>query len=98
MTFKLLLQLIYFIFVLGIFYLFISLTYFRYIKPQQSILIGVLEYLDSNKDTKESKLNKITKEVYKAFKYLISEFTLKIKIDNYYRDLNLKINNHKFNY
>ena len=75
-------NLIYFIFVLGIFYLFISLTYFRYIKPQQSILIGVLEYLDSNKDTKESKLNKITKEVYKAFKYLISEFTLKIKIDN----------------
>lgn len=75
-------NLIYFIFVLVIFYIFISLNYFKYMKPQQNILIGVLEYLDSHKDTKESKLNSITKEVYKAFKFLISEFSLKIKIDN----------------
>lgn len=75
-------NLIYFIFVLGIFYIFIFFFYFKFIKPQHTILIGVLEYLDSRKDTKESKMNHITKEVYRVFKYLISEFSVKIKIDN----------------
>lgn len=75
-------NLLYFIFVLFIFYLFIFFFYFKYIKPQHAILIGVLEYLDSRTDTKESKMNKITREVYRVFKYLISEFSVKIKIDN----------------
>ncbi|MGY3804727.1 SpoIIE family protein phosphatase [Pigmentibacter ruber] len=75
-------NLIYFVFVLVLFYLFIFFFYYRYIKPQHAILIGVLEYLDSRKDTKESKMNAITKEVYRVFKYLVSEFSVKIKIDN----------------
>ena len=78
-------NLIYFIIVILIFYLFISINYFRYMKPQQNILIGVLEYLNSEKDFKEineKKLNHITKEVYSAFKFLIRQFTIKIKIDN----------------
>lgn len=78
-------NLIYFIFVILIFYIFISINYFKYMKPQQSILIGVLEYLNHEKKLKElndNNFNSINKDVFQAFKYLIHQFTLKIKIDN----------------
>lgn len=84
-------SLLYFIFATIMFYLFNMIMYFRFMRPLQNLIIGILRYLTTKKFTFQSEPKKLKKfgykkdlinEIQSTFIFLVKQFSVKEKIDN----------------